>query len=116
MTREGAKVIGRMYEAWNRGDMAALMDVFDAEVEVAPNVRARIVVRRAKEPLSQGFSRATRRGGLVIRSGRAARRSRLAYQVTASWIAAPTVYPTANPYSLLNPVQKCQTFYPRLEG
>ena len=26
------------------------------------------MVRRSKEPLSQGFSRATRRGGLVIRS------------------------------------------------
>ena len=40
--------------------------------------RARIVVRRAKEPLSQGFSRATRRGGLVIRSGRAAHETTLA--------------------------------------
>ena len=38
---------------------------------------ARIVVRRAKEPLSQGFSRATRRGGLVIRSGRAAHETTL---------------------------------------
>jgi hypothetical protein len=52
--------------------------LFDAEVEVAPNIRARIVVRRAKEPLSQGFSRATRRGGLVIRSGRAAHETTLA--------------------------------------
>ena len=52
--------------------------LFDAEVQVAPNVRARIVVRRAKEPLSQGFSRATRRGGLVIRSGRAAHETTLA--------------------------------------
>jgi hypothetical protein len=52
--------------------------LFDSEVQVAPNVQARIVVRRAKEPLSQGFSRATRRGGLVIRSGRAAHETTLA--------------------------------------
>jgi hypothetical protein len=52
--------------------------LFDSEVQVAPNVTARIVVRRSKEPLSQGFSRATRRGGLVIRSGRAAHETTLA--------------------------------------
>jgi hypothetical protein len=52
--------------------------LFDSDVQVAPNVRARIVVRRAQEPLSQGFSRATRRGGLVIRSGRAAHETTLA--------------------------------------
>ena len=52
--------------------------LFDSEVQVAPSVTARIVVRRAKEPLSQGFSRATRRGGLVIRSGRAAHETTLA--------------------------------------
>lgn len=52
--------------------------LFEGEVEVVGNVRARIVVRRAKEPLSQGFSRATRRGGLVIRSGRAAHETTLA--------------------------------------
>jgi hypothetical protein len=51
--------------------------LFDGEVQVAPKVAARIVVRRAKEPLSQGFSRATRRGGLVIRSGRAAHETTL---------------------------------------
>ena len=51
--------------------------LFDSEVQVAANVAARIVVRRAKEPLSQGFSRATRRGGLVIRSGRAAHETTL---------------------------------------
>lgn len=45
---------------------------------MAPNVQARVVVRRAKEPLTQGFSRATRRGGLVIRSGRAAHETTLA--------------------------------------
>jgi hypothetical protein len=52
--------------------------LFDGQVQVAANVTARIVVRRAKEPLSQGFSRATRRGGLVIRSGRAAHETTLA--------------------------------------
>lgn len=52
--------------------------LFAAEVQVAPNVHARIVVRRAKDPLSQGFSRATRRGGLVIASGRAAHETTLA--------------------------------------
>jgi hypothetical protein len=52
--------------------------LFDDDVQVARGVTARIVVRRAKEPLSQGFSRATRRGGLVIRSGRAAHETTLA--------------------------------------
>ena len=51
--------------------------LFDGEVQVAPNVVARVVVRRSKEPLSQGFSRATRRGGLLIRSGRAAHETTL---------------------------------------
>jgi hypothetical protein len=52
--------------------------LFDDEVDVSDGVRARIVVRRALEPLSQGFSRATRRGGLVVRSGRAAHETTLA--------------------------------------
>ncbi len=52
--------------------------LFDDDVQVTPAVSARITVRRAKEPLSQGFSRATRRGGLVIRSGRAAHETTLA--------------------------------------
>jgi hypothetical protein len=52
--------------------------LFDAEVEIASGVHARIVVRRVKDPLSQGFSRATRRGGLVIRSGRTAHETTLA--------------------------------------
>ena len=51
--------------------------LFDDEVQIAPGVSARIVVRRATEPLSVGFSRATRRGGLVIRSGRAAHETTL---------------------------------------
>ncbi len=52
--------------------------LFDDEVHISANVTTRIVVRRAKDPLSQGFSRATRRGGLVIRSGRAAHETTLA--------------------------------------
>jgi hypothetical protein len=52
--------------------------LFDGEVQVATYISARIVVRRSREPLSQGFSRATRRGGLVIRSGRAAHETTLA--------------------------------------
>lgn len=52
--------------------------LFDGEVKVTTALSARIVVRRAKEPISQGFSRATRRGGLVIRSGRAAHETTLA--------------------------------------
>jgi hypothetical protein len=51
--------------------------LFDAEVQVAPEISARITVRRAREPLTQGFSRATRRGGLVICSGRAAHETTL---------------------------------------
>jgi hypothetical protein len=51
--------------------------LFDSEVQIAPEISARIVVRRAQEPLSQGFSRATRRGGLVICSGRAAHETTL---------------------------------------
>ena len=50
----------------------------EGEIQVAPNVLAKVVVRRSKEPLSQGFSRATRRGGLVIRSGCAAHETTLA--------------------------------------
>ena len=51
--------------------------LFDGAVQVTAQVSARIVVRRAREPLSQGFSRATRRGGLLIRSGRAAHETTL---------------------------------------
>jgi hypothetical protein len=52
--------------------------VFDDEVEVARGVSARIVVRLAAEPFTLGPSRATRRGGLVVRSGRAAHEATLA--------------------------------------
>jgi len=49
--------------------------LFDDEVTVAGDVRARITVRRSLRPLAPGMSRATRLGGLVVRSGRAAHES-----------------------------------------
>ena len=36
MSEEDHEIITRMYRAWNSGDMEALADVFDAEVEVRP--------------------------------------------------------------------------------
>ena len=44
----------------------------------AAGVRARIIVRRAAEPIPLSPSRATRLGGLVVRSGRAAHETTLA--------------------------------------
>lgn len=52
--------------------------LFDDEIDITAGVAARITVRRASEALSVGFSRATRRGGLTIRSGRAAHETTLA--------------------------------------
>jgi hypothetical protein len=52
--------------------------LFEGEVEVGRGVSARIVVRRAADPFTLGPSRATRRGGLVVRSGRAAHEATLA--------------------------------------
>jgi hypothetical protein len=52
--------------------------LFDDEVEVTSGVTARITVTRAGEALTAGFSRATRRGGLTIRSGRGAHETTLA--------------------------------------
>jgi ketosteroid isomerase-like protein len=40
MSLEDAAVMRRMYEAWNRGDMAALAEVFDPQVEVRPALSA----------------------------------------------------------------------------
>ena len=51
--------------------------LFDDEVDVMPGVTAHVTVRRAAEALSGGFSRATRRGGLTVRSGRAAHQTTL---------------------------------------
>jgi hypothetical protein len=52
--------------------------LFDDEVRVSGGVRARVIVRRAAEPIPLSPSRATRLGGLVIRSGRAAHETTLA--------------------------------------
>jgi hypothetical protein len=51
--------------------------LFDDIVAIGGGVSARIVVRRAEEPFPVTPSRATRRGGLVIRSGRAAHETTL---------------------------------------
>ena len=51
--------------------------LFDDEVEIRGDISARITVRRSAKPLSAGMSRATRLGGLVVRSGRAAQESTL---------------------------------------
>src|SRR5712691_9265584 len=52
--------------------------LFDDEVEIQRGVSAHLVVRRAAEPIPLSPSRATRRGGLVVRSGRAAHEATLA--------------------------------------
>jgi hypothetical protein len=52
--------------------------LFDDEVQVQRGISARIVVRRAAQPIPLGASRAARRGGLVVRSGRAAHEATLA--------------------------------------
>ncbi len=52
--------------------------LFDDEVRVHGGVAARITIRRSANPLSSGMSRATRLGGLVVRSGRAAHESTFA--------------------------------------
>ena len=52
--------------------------LFDDEIDVVAGVRARVIVRRAAEPIPLSPSRATRLGGLVIRSGRAAHETTLA--------------------------------------
>lgn len=52
--------------------------LFDEVVQVQRGVDARVVVRRASQPIPLSPSRATRRGGLVVRSGRAAHETTLA--------------------------------------
>ena len=54
--------------------------LFDDDVKVTNTVSARITVRRAAAPLSAGTSRATRLGGLLVCSGRAAHESTFAGQ------------------------------------
>lgn len=40
MAKADVEVIGRMFAAWNDGDMDGLAEVFDAEVEVRPALSA----------------------------------------------------------------------------
>jgi hypothetical protein len=51
--------------------------LFDDVVDVCTDIKARMTVRRSAQPLSAGMSRATRLGGLVVRSARAAHESTL---------------------------------------
>ena len=52
--------------------------LFDDEVDMGEGISARIVVRRSAAPIALSPQRATRRGGLLIRSGRAAHEITLA--------------------------------------
>jgi hypothetical protein len=52
--------------------------LFDDEIELQRGVRARVVVRRAAQPIPLSPARAARRGGLVVLSGRAAHETTLA--------------------------------------
>jgi hypothetical protein len=52
--------------------------LFDDELRVSAGVTARVTVCRSERPISPGMSRATRLGGLVVRSGRAAHESTFA--------------------------------------
>ncbi len=52
--------------------------LFDDELELQQGVTARVVVRRAAQPIPLNPARAARRGGLVVLSGRAAHETTLA--------------------------------------
>ncbi|MCA1679662.1 MAG: ATP-binding protein [Actinobacteria bacterium] len=52
--------------------------LYDEEVRVSADVTAHVTIRRSAQPLAPGTSRATRLGGLVVYSGRAAHESTLA--------------------------------------
>src|SRR2546421_1732262 len=52
--------------------------LFDGEIELQRGITARVVVRRAAQPIPLSPARATRRGGLVVLSGRAAHETTLA--------------------------------------
>jgi hypothetical protein len=52
--------------------------LFEGEIELQRGVTAQIVVRRAAQPIPLNPARAARRGGLVVRSGRAAHETTLA--------------------------------------
>ena len=52
--------------------------LFEGELDLGRGVSAHVVVRRAAEPIPLTPSRASRRGGLIVRSGRAAHETTLA--------------------------------------
>jgi hypothetical protein len=52
--------------------------LFEDEIELQRGITARVVVRRAAQPIPLSPARATRRGGLVVLSGRAAHEATLA--------------------------------------
>jgi hypothetical protein len=52
--------------------------LFDGEVELGRGITARVVVRRAAQPIPLSPARAARRGGLIVCSGRAAHETTLA--------------------------------------
>ncbi len=52
--------------------------LFDGELELGHGIAAHVVVRRAAQPIPLSPARAARRGGLVVRSGRAAHETTLA--------------------------------------
>jgi hypothetical protein len=52
--------------------------LFDDDIELQRGITARVVVRRAAQPIPLSPARATRRGGLVVLSGRAAHETTLA--------------------------------------
>jgi hypothetical protein len=52
--------------------------LFDDEIELHRGVTARVIVRRAAQPIPLSPARAARRGGLVVLSGRAAHETTLA--------------------------------------
>jgi hypothetical protein len=52
--------------------------LFDGDVELQRGIAARVVVRRAAQPIPLSPARAARRGGLVVLSGRAAHETTLA--------------------------------------
>lgn len=51
--------------------------LLDTEVDLGHGVGARVVVRRARTPFAPNVARALRRGGLLVRSGRAAHEATL---------------------------------------
>ena len=52
--------------------------LFDDEIELQRGISARVIVRRAAQPIPLSPARAARRGGLVVLSGRAAHETTLA--------------------------------------